>query len=129
MILASLFASISNLHIENYPNPDMVPVRVRAPSNHDIIDHSPASGSNMNELYKIKNLIQILQSPPPVPPMYSPSNPNQIQKTNDLLLVNNGQTQHLLQNLNSSHFKKFPGDYLWLNSNTIVNKRNLKKFN
>ena len=119
MILASLFASISNPNIENYSAGDLTPIRVRTQPNQDMIDHSPTSG-----LSKIKNLVQSLQSSSQSSQPDSFPSQNQKSFNSDLLLVNNGQTQHILQSLNSSHFKKFPGDYIWLNSNNIVNKRN-----
>lgn len=119
MILASLFASISNPNIENYASPDLTPIRVRAQPNQDAIEHPPTSGLN-----KIKSLVQTLQSTSlSAPQSNSIASQNQKPINNEILLVNHGQTQHILQSLNGSHFKKFPGDYIWLNSNTIVNKQ------
>ena len=110
MVLASLFASISNPHLENYSNPD-TSFRVRSPSDQNTLDQNPSTG--INGLYKIKSLVQLLHSSSSSSANSSPSQ-SQIQNmkqiyNSDILLVNTGQKQHLIQNLNSTHLKKFSG--------------------
>jgi len=111
MILASLFASISSPHIENYSNNPDTPFRVRSPSEQNSVDQNPSTV--INGLYKIKSLVQPLHSSSSSS-VNSSLSQSQIQNmkhvyNNDVLLVNTGQTQHLIQNLNSTHLKKFSG--------------------